>query len=101
MLMHHVLITLALTSIQGHTYLNRENNHCSIISETVQAMPMRFVVKIVQLKVYNNIIFSHSDALRCSSLKVTRKHAHYVNVKHINYNPKGSPFGIALVQNGK
>ena len=36
--MHHVLIILTLTSIQGHTYLNHENNKCSIISETVQAM---------------------------------------------------------------
>ena len=54
--MHHVLIILTLTFMQGHTDLNHENNKCLIILETVQAMPIMFVVKIVQLKVY--IIFS-------------------------------------------
>ena len=34
MKMHHVLIRLALTLIQCHTNLNRENNQYSIISET-------------------------------------------------------------------
>ena len=33
--MHDVLIVLTLTFTQGHTYLNHENNKCSIISETV------------------------------------------------------------------
>ena len=33
MRMHHVLIILTLTFIQGHTYLDHENNKCSIISE--------------------------------------------------------------------
>ena len=47
MLMHHVLIILTLTVIQGHTYLNHETNKCMIISETVQAMPIKFDVKIV------------------------------------------------------
>ena len=37
-IMHHMLIILTLTFIQGHTDLNRENNKCSIISETVQAI---------------------------------------------------------------
>ena len=32
MVMHHVLIILTLTFIQGHTDLNHENNKCSIIS---------------------------------------------------------------------
>ena len=32
--MHHVLIILTLTFIQGHTDLNHENNKCLIISET-------------------------------------------------------------------
>ena len=36
MIMHHVLITLTLTFIQGHTDLNHENNKC-LISENVQA----------------------------------------------------------------
>ena len=61
MKMHHVLIILTLTFTQGHTYLNHENNKCSIISETVQAIPIRFAVKIVRLKVC--IIFSQSDDL--------------------------------------
>ncbi|MCK5920367.1 MAG: hypothetical protein KAG66_05465, partial [Methylococcales bacterium] len=47
MIMHRVLIMLTLTFIQGRTDLNRENNKCSIISETVQAIPIIFAVKIV------------------------------------------------------
>ena len=52
MVMHHVIIKLILTSIQGHTELNRKNNKRSIISEIVQAKPIEFAVKIVRLKVY-------------------------------------------------
>ena len=52
MLKHHVLSILALTFIQGHTDMNHENNKCLIISETIQAMPIKFTVKIVRLKVY-------------------------------------------------
>ena len=55
MRMHHVLMILALIFIQVHTYLNHENNKCLIISETIQAMPTKFAVKIVQLKVYMTI----------------------------------------------
>ena len=33
-----------------------------------------------------------------TQVEYNTKHAHYINVKH---NPKGSPFGIALVKNGK
>ena len=51
--MLHLLIILTLTFIQGHIDLNHENNVCSIITETVQAMPIKFAVKIVRLKVYN------------------------------------------------
>ena len=40
--MHHVLIILTWTFIQGHTYINYENNQCWIISETVQAIPIKF-----------------------------------------------------------
>ena len=65
MRMHHVLITFTLTFIQGHTDLNHENNECLIISETVQAMAIKFAVKIVQLKVY--IIFSQSNDLALHS----------------------------------
>ena len=61
MRMHHVLIILTLIFIQGHTDLNHENNKCSIISETFQAMPIKFAVQIFQLKVY--IMFSQSNDL--------------------------------------
>ena len=50
--MHHMLITLTLIFIQGHTDQNHENNKCLIISQTIQAMPVKFAVKIVRLKVY-------------------------------------------------
>ena len=33
--MHHELIILTLTFIQGHTYQNHENNNSLIISETI------------------------------------------------------------------
>ena len=50
--MHHMLIILTLTFIQSHTDRKHENNKCLIISETNQAMPITFAVKIVRLKVY-------------------------------------------------
>ena len=70
MVMHHVLIILPLAFIQGHTDLNHENKTCSILSKTVQAIPIKFVVKIVRLKVY--IIISESDdlALHSRSLRL-------------------------------
>ena len=49
--MHHVLIMLTLTFIQGHTDRNHENNKCLIISETVQSMLLKFAVNMVRLKV--------------------------------------------------
>ena len=42
--MHHVLIILTLTCIQGHTDRNHEHNKCLIISETIEAMPITFAV---------------------------------------------------------
>ena len=51
MLMHHVFIILTLTFIQGHTDLNDEHNKWSIISESAQALPIKFAVKIVRLMV--------------------------------------------------
>ena len=62
---HYMLIILTLTFIQGHTDLNHENNKCSIILETVQAILITFAVKIVLLKVY--IIVSQSDDLALHS----------------------------------
>ena len=56
MVMHHVLIILTSTFIQGHIDVTHDNNKCSIVSSTVQAIPIRFAVTIVRPKVY--IIFS-------------------------------------------
>ena len=69
MVMHHVLIIWTLIFILGHTDRNHENNNCSIISETIQAIPIKFAVKIVRLKVDLYNIFS--VLWPCSSLKVT------------------------------
>ena len=55
MIIHHVLTILTLTFIQGHTDLDLENNKCLIISENIQAMLVKFTVKIVGLKVYMTI----------------------------------------------
>ena len=40
--MHHMLIILTLTFIQGHTYRNHSNNKCLIDSETLKAIPTTF-----------------------------------------------------------
>ena len=61
MTMHYMLIILTLAFTQGHTDLNRENDKCSITSETVQEMPIKFAVKIGKRKVY--IICSQSNDL--------------------------------------
>ena len=44
--MHHMLIVLTLTFTHGA--LNHENNTCLIISETIQAMPIKFPMKILR-----------------------------------------------------
>ena len=58
MRMRHVLIIFTLTCIQGNTDLNHDNNKCLIISETTQAIPIKFAVKIVRLKVNMTIVSS-------------------------------------------
>ena len=45
-----MFLVVSSTSTQGHADLDHENNACSIISETVQVMPITFAVKIVWLK---------------------------------------------------
>ena len=42
MRMHHVFIILTFTFIQGHADLNHKKNKCSFISETFQAMHIKF-----------------------------------------------------------
>ena len=61
--MHQVLVILFLTFIQfqGHTDFNHENYKCLIISETIQAMPIKFAVKTVATKM--SIIHCQSDDL--------------------------------------
>ena len=48
MKMHHVLIILTVTFIQGHT----DDAKCLVISENFQTMPITFAVTVVRLKVY-------------------------------------------------
>ena len=50
-LMHHVFIILTLTFIQGHIDLNHGNNKCLIISETIEATPIKFAAKMIRLMV--------------------------------------------------
>ena len=59
---------------QGHADLNHENNKHSILSETVQATPIKFAVKIVRLKVSRNLPRSDDLALhpRSQSWRVGR-----------------------------
>ena len=46
--MRHVLSMLTLTLFKvTQIFLNHENHTCSIISETVQAIPIKFALKIV------------------------------------------------------
>ena len=47
MRMHLVLSILTLSFIQGHTDLNHENTKCLNISETIEAISIKFAVKIV------------------------------------------------------
>ena len=48
MLMHHLLTILTLTFIQDHSGLDHENKKClNIISEIVQAIPIKFAVRAV------------------------------------------------------
>ena len=46
---HHVLVILTLSFVQDHRDLNHKNNKSFIISETIQAMLIKFAVKIVRL----------------------------------------------------
>ena len=56
-----------MTFIQVHADLNHENK-CSMISEAVQVIPIKFAVKTVRLKVF---FFLLPVRWPCSSLKVT------------------------------
>ena len=57
---------LTLTFIQGHTYLNHEDNKYMIISETIQAMPIKFAVKIINMTIVSpmtlTVIQGHKNA---------------------------------------
>ena len=60
--------------LQGHT--NRNHEYTLTISETLQAMPIKFAVKIVRLKVY--LIF-----LSPMTLPVIQGHSCVSNVTHV------------------
>ena len=64
MLMHHVLKILIMTFIQGHTDINHDNNKCLIISETIEAMPIKFYCEDTQT-LYDQC---HSDGLDLHSM---------------------------------
>ena len=68
MVMHHVFIILTLTFIQSHTDHNHENEKCSIISKTVQAIPIQFRCEDSPTNGLNN---AFSVRWPCSSLKAT------------------------------
>ena len=55
MLMHHMLIVLTCTSIQGNRDLNHENNQMVDYFRNYKAMSIKFAVKIVRLKVYMTV----------------------------------------------
>ena len=85
MLMQHMLIILILTFIQGHTDLNHGNNKCLII---IYAMPIRFAVEKVQLKVYNN----HS-----SLMTLTFVQSHECVSNFLTYNIWDNIYAITLM----
>ena len=82
-LMHYMLIILTLTFIQGHTNLNYANNKCLIISKSIQAMTIKFAVRVVQLRVYMTIAslmtltFIHGH--KCASNKIFK---YYIQTWH-------------------
>ena len=70
MAIYHVFILLNLTLIQGHIDLNHENHTFWIISDTVQAIHIKFAVNIIRLKRY--ILFSQPDDLSLRSRSQVR-----------------------------
>ena len=85
MLMHHVLIILTLTLIQGrYTALNRGNNKHLIISKTIQAMPIKFAVKTAVI----GCIYDHcqSDDLDLDSMSQVRLKVDYFLTCNISDN---------------
>ena len=56
MWMHHVIIILTLTFIQGNTYLNHQNNKCLTIKfRNYSSNAAKLAVKTVRLKVYMTV----------------------------------------------
>ena len=68
MVMHHALMILTLTFVQGHTDLNHENKKCSVISETIQTIPHQVCWEDSLTKGLYNLF---SVQWPCSSFKVT------------------------------
>ena len=61
MLMHHILVVLTLTFIQGHTDVNYEIITVRLFSEVVQAIPITFAVTIVRLMVFFSPLFQMGE----------------------------------------
>ena len=53
-----IIIILTLTFIQGRTYLNNVTVNIRLFQKRFQAMPIKFALKIVRLKVYILILAS-------------------------------------------
>ena len=78
MVLDQFLIISTLTFIQGHLDLKHQHN-CSIVSETVQAIPIMFAVRIIRLKFYITVCVFQSD-----DLLFTQGHNCVSNLTHVN-----------------
>ena len=83
--MHHALIILTLAVIQGHSDPNHGHKKYSIISEIAQAIPTKFAVKTVRLKVCN---YDHcqSDDLDLHTRSQVRLKRDYVLTCNVSDN---------------
>ena len=82
LIMHHVLIILTLTFIQGRADLKIEVDHL-------------FIDRTRSPRGFSQVQISHKLDTILRKKKYNTKHAHYTNVKRI-LNPKVSPFDIVV-----
>ena len=80
MRMHHVLTILTLTFIQGHTDQTHESNKCLIITETIQAMPIKYAVKTVRLRVH--ITIACVIIIIMKNFNRSNSHGHHGSKRH-------------------
>ena len=76
--MHLMFIIVTLAFFQGHTYLNHDNDKCSIISETVQAIPIKFGCEDNAIKGQYNCCLSvqHAQTLNYFTDRTINQHIH-------------------------